>query len=483
MSLTKRTTSASMQLTLSNGLVRMASILTMPILTRLLTPSAYGIAAMSGNFVALISVIGLAGIDMSYVRSYHSKSGPSGSKVEVFAWQWILIVGALFGAVLFLCWQPIARLLNLPNYLGGLLGGGIILSLVNTMSQARARLNNRYREMSVALFASSIGVIVISILVAYSWKQNELPLILAMLAGYGIPIIILGIPLPNKLCQSSYLSPSEKVSFVKIGLAGTITAPAYWLISSSDRWFLGYLMDSSSVGIYSMAYSVGIFGMMVNNALLSVWTTEAAKEFEYNPDNARNELGKTVNYIVAAYICVWVVVSALGGEIVRLLASSAFHDAAELIPFIAGAVLFHGIIHLFNTSLLLINRLVYAIRWWLIGGIISIALNILLIPSFGRLGAAVTQALTLGIIATGILYAAQKYYPLRLNWWRIVTCATLALVAVGFLQKAWNISPLNSILYKVPVLIFVLALIAQITLPMLFLMAKKRLRKMLKTGN
>lgn len=454
----------------------------MPILTRLLTPSAYGIAAMSGNFISLISVIGLAGIDMSYVRLYHSKSEPNGARIEIFAWQWILIVGVLLGGSLFLCWQPIARLLNLPTYLGGLLGGGIILSLINTMSQSRARLNNRYREMSLALVASSIGVIVISILVAFAWKQNEMPLILSMLAGYAISILILGTPLPSQLCQSSYMSSSDKVSFMKIGLAGTITAPTYWLISSSDRWFLGYFMDATSVGIYSMAYSVGIVGMMVNNALLAVWTTEAAKEFEYNADNATNTLGKTANYIVAAYISVWLVVSAFGGEIVRLLATSDFHNAAELIPFIAGAVFFHGIIHLFNSSLLLINRLAYAIRWWLIGGIISIVLNIILIPTFGRLGAAVTQVVTIGIIATGILYAAQKNYPLHLNWVRIIACATLALVASVILQRAWDISPLHSILFKIPVVIFVLGFIAQITLPMLFSMVTKRLRKMLKSA-
>jgi O-antigen/teichoic acid export membrane protein len=357
---------------------------------------------MAGNFIALISVIGLAGVDMSYVRSYHSKSGSSGSAIEVFAWKWVLIAGAFLGALLFLCWQPIARLLNLPHYLGGLLGGGIILSLVNTMSQARARLNNRYRTMSVALIASSIGSIVISILVAYGWRQDELPLILSMLMGYAITILILGIPLPNRLCQPSNMSTSKKLNFLKIGLAGTITAPAYWLISSSDRWFLGYLMDSSSVGIYSMAYSVGILGMMVNNAVLSVWTSEAAKEFEYNVENACDVLGKTANYIVAAYMSVWIVVSAIGGDIVRLLAAPAFHDAAGLIPFIAGAVFFHGLIHLFNSNLLLVGRLEYAIRWWFVGAIISISLNIILIPSLGGLGAAVTQAVTMGIISQSL---------------------------------------------------------------------------------
>jgi O-antigen/teichoic acid export membrane protein len=77
MTFTRRLISATTQLTLSNGVVRLLSIVTMPILTALLSPQAYGVAALAGTVISLVSVFGLAGVDMSYARAYHSSQQPA----------------------------------------------------------------------------------------------------------------------------------------------------------------------------------------------------------------------------------------------------------------------------------------------------------------------------------------------------------------------------------------------------------------------
>src|SRR5438477_9627948 len=95
MTLTHRLISGTTLFTLSNGVVRLLSIVTMPILTSLLSPHAYGVAALAGTVISLVSVLGLAGIDMSYSRAYHSAQPPSGVSVEHYCWRF-----ATFGALL-----------------------------------------------------------------------------------------------------------------------------------------------------------------------------------------------------------------------------------------------------------------------------------------------------------------------------------------------------------------------------------------------
>ena len=80
MTFSQRVISGASQLTLSNGAVRLLSMVSMPILTRLLSPQAYGNAALAGTIISLMSVFALAGIDMSYTRAYHSAQPPSGVK-------------------------------------------------------------------------------------------------------------------------------------------------------------------------------------------------------------------------------------------------------------------------------------------------------------------------------------------------------------------------------------------------------------------
>ena len=55
MSLASRVATGSMMLTMSNVVARMLSLLTIPLLTSLLTPNAYGAAAMVVTLVGLLS--------------------------------------------------------------------------------------------------------------------------------------------------------------------------------------------------------------------------------------------------------------------------------------------------------------------------------------------------------------------------------------------------------------------------------------------
>ena len=97
-SMTRTLISGTSQLMLSIGVVRLLSIVTMPILTSLLSPQAYGVAALAGTVISLVSVFALAGIDMSYARAYDSAQPPSGADVEHYCWRFA-ILGALLASV------------------------------------------------------------------------------------------------------------------------------------------------------------------------------------------------------------------------------------------------------------------------------------------------------------------------------------------------------------------------------------------------
>ncbi len=179
MSIVKRVALGTAQLTLSNVFVRLLSLVTMPVLTHLLEPSAYGTAAMATTLISLISVFVLAGADVSYIRAYHSEKPPSGRAVEALTWRYSLgasIVAAILSAT---CWRPISDALMLPRYAGPLIAAGIILSVGMTMAVARARLRGRHRAMSLATVISGLGATAIAIVIAYSGQRNEFPLTIA----------------------------------------------------------------------------------------------------------------------------------------------------------------------------------------------------------------------------------------------------------------------------------------------------------------
>ncbi|MGD9211994.1 MAG: lipopolysaccharide biosynthesis protein [Desulfobacteraceae bacterium] len=452
MSLGRQIASATFQLSLSRLIVRSISLVTMPVLTRLLSPDAYGTSAMAGTMISLISVVTLVGMDMSYARAYYSQSSPSGETVELFVWRFAIGSALLTASIFAIIWSLfISKKMALPSYLSSLLGIGILLCITNSMAKTRARLNNRYRAMAISNVIAGLVAAGVSLGVALWWRRNELPLILSMVIVYLVPVIVLGIPNLGKLLQKSKLNKEEKLKIIKIGIAGSVTAPMYWVLSSLDRWFIGYFESTASVGIYSMGCNVGIMGMVVNNAVNSVWLTEASKLYETEPNNARIQLGRLAELLITGYAIVWLAITAAGGDVIRLLASSKFHTACEVVPYIAAGVFFYGIYHLATTSLLLMKSLNYTLWWTLGGGGVSVLLNLIIVPELGRFGAAICQTISFAVIGSGVLYSAQKKYPLMLNWKRLILTILIVVFLGNIMHGNWSSSPAISLMLKFPI--------------------------------
>ena len=460
MTFTRRLVSATTQLTVSNGVVRLLSIVTIPILTALLSPQDYGVAALAGTLISLASVFGLAGIDMSYARTYHSAQPPSGVAVEHYCWRFAILgtlLTAVVGAVVW--WFFNRDSAELDRRLAILVALGIVLSVANTMAETRARLAGRYRAVAATILATGVIGAAASIAIAV-WRQDALALLLPMVLGNLIPVLLLGTPTIAGLAKPSVLTRSEGVALIKIGLAGIVTAPMYWLLSSSDRWFLQYYHGAEAVGIYSIGYSVAVVGMMVNSAVTTVWRFEAAREYEQDPARAQVILGQLLSRLAALMAILWLIVAAAGGDIVRWLADKRFHAAADYVPYIAGGVFFAGVLHLANTGLLLAKQLNWTALWWLAGGLLCTLLNLALVPRYGGVGAAVTQSASFGLISVAILATSQAKFRLHLVWSRLAATMLVVLVTGIFLAPPWHGTAPYSLLMKLPIGIAVALIVA-----------------------
>jgi O-antigen/teichoic acid export membrane protein len=453
-------------LTLSNGVVRLLSIVSTPILTSLLSPQAYGVAALVGTAISLVPTFAFAGIDMSYARAYHSAQPPSGAIVERYCWRFA-ILGALLSAVLgaVAWWFYNRNSIDQDGRLATLVALGIIFSVLHTMAQTRARLAGRYRAITLATIATGIISLSASIGIAVIWRQDALALLLPMLLGYLVPVVMLGAPSITDLARPSGLTRNESAALIKIGLAGIVTAPMYWLLSSSDRWFLQHYHGAEAVGIYSIGYSVAIIGMMFNNAIMSVWLPEAAREYEQDPAGAQVTLGRLMASLVALMALIWLAVAAAGGDTVRWLANERFHSGADYVPYIAGGVFFYGVLHLANTGLLLAKQLNWAALWWLAGGLVCTLLNLALVPKYGGVGAAVTQSASFGLISLAIFATSQAKCRLQLDWSRLTTVMLIILPAGIWLAPPWHGTAPLSLLMKLPVGIAVALTVAWLMEP------------------
>jgi O-antigen/teichoic acid export membrane protein len=465
MGIVKKVFGASAAIILSNGLNRLFAILAAPILTRVLGPTPYGVMALVGTATSLASTFSLFGIDMGYVRFYFSKANTTSQAVEKFCWRYAILSSVTVGILSIFLWQV---LLDKPydNFLiAFIVGLTIILLVANTMSQTGARLREKYRRIGLAIIASGITATLTTILLATLWRADEWPLLIGFTLGVLMSVAITGFPKRNSLTRPSGLTAREKWSIVKLGLPGLVTGTMYWILSSSDRWFLKHFWGEQVVGIYSFAYNVAMIGIIVNSAIVLTWFPESIKAYENDSERAPAVLGDVWGGLALLLCLVWLMVASLGGDAILFLADSRFHSGTVYIPWVAGGVYFYGMAQLANTGLLISKNMKPAAQLWLVGVILNLISNYFVIRAWGAYGAAIINCLSFAFIYFGVMWKSMRYYKMDLKWGKLLVAAVVIFVCGVLMSPAWHSYPLVSICLKLPICFGISICLIWLTVP------------------
>lgn len=465
MGIVKKVFSASAIIVLASGLTRLFTLLSAPVLTRLLGPAPYGTMALVGTAITFASTLSLLGMDMSYARYYFSKEKETGQSVEQFCWRYTIFssIGVGILAALF-WWFMFEKSIN-NSLIALMVGFASILFVVNTMSQTWARLRERYNRIGLAIIISGLVTTVSSIILAVVWRKDEWPLLIGFAVGILINIIVIGIPRSNLLLKASGLALREKWPIIKLGLPGVITASMYWVMSCSDRWFLKYFIGKEIVGIYSFAYSVAIIGQIVNTAIILTWIPESIRTYEGNTEGVTSILGEVWGGLALSLSLVWLFVTSAGGDIIRFMAHSRFHPGAAYVPWIAGGVYFYGMSILATSGLLIAKNMKPAAGFWFMGGVVNILLNYFVIRKWGAYGAAVVNCLSFGLVYLGVMWKSLKLFRLDLAWEKLSGAGLFVLISGAFMSQPWHHYPLASLSFKLPVCILISLFLIRVIVP------------------
>jgi O-antigen/teichoic acid export membrane protein len=480
MSFAKKVVGGTAVITLSGIGSRLLSFITVPILTPLLGPEPYGLAALVGTAVSIGGILGLLGIDMAYARYFLGESQEHRFPVERFCWRFAAAESLFSSLVIALIWLGWGgRLAHGSTWLPLYCAGAIFFSSTVIMATTRIRLQGGYNMVAVGQLGAALISAAISIAIALFWRRDVWALLLGVIGGSLANMAILGLPSAGSWLKPARLDKQMRLKILNLGLAGSVTAPMYWVITSADRWFISAWRNTSEVGVYSVAVSLGMIGAMLNSSLTLTWFPEISRLYGEQGKDALPNIGRLWERMVAGLAIVWVAIAASGGDVLRLLASQKFHSGAALIPWIAGGVFFYGVSSMSNTSLFLGDKMKYAAVSWTAGGGVNLILNMILVPKFGTFGAAMVNCVTFVLISIITLFIAQKTMSIPISGRRIFLVAALSLLAGSLMSAQWSKVPLESIAYKVPFGILYMAVIVRWAAPDWFSMSLRQCRKVL----
>jgi O-antigen/teichoic acid export membrane protein len=192
---------------------------------------------------------------------------------------------------------------------------------------------------------------------------------------------------------------------------------------SSDVMMLGYFHDTESIASYQVILPLAHLNTIVLSSFGLLFTPLAARLFARSDYSAINNLyWRTAIWLGILSFPIFAITFTMAEPLTQLFYGSRYEDSWVYLQILSISYYFHAMLGFNGLTLKVLGKLRYIVTINILAAVINIMLNLLLIPSYGALGACVATGISLVIhnilkqaglrLATGINVFETQYIPL-----------------------------------------------------------------------
>ncbi|MDO9276899.1 MAG: oligosaccharide flippase family protein [Lutibacter sp.] len=188
---------------------------------------------------------------------------------------------------------------------------------------------------------------------------------------------------------------------------------AYVINENLDKYLIGQMMDKTAMGIYSACYKLAIF----MNLYIMAFRLGAEPFFFNHSDHkdARETYARILNYFIIVGALVFVGIVVFLDAIKQLFINEQYWDAIMIVPIVLLANLFLGIYHNLSVWYKLTDKTSYGMLFSIVGAIITVIINVALIPVIGYIASAWATLFAYGSMMVLSYFIGDKHYPVPYN--------------------------------------------------------------------
>lgn len=395
----------------ANLLQALSAIILLPILTKNISISDYGIWVQINVTTSLIPALALFGLPLSMVRFLPSLKEKKEIRSVLYPMVFIMLsVSFALCGIIFLQSRFLASVFfNGDVMIVQGLSLIVFLECLNTITESYFRAMQQIKRYTIF---KSLKISLNIVLVAYF-----------VMFGYGIYGAILGFLIT---VASSFLITGTAI-ILDVGIAvpkfnnirdyiafGLPTVPANmssWVVSYIDRYVIGLMLGTAAVGYYSpgnvLGNMMGIFMTPVSFLLPAV----LSKCYdEHDIAEVKTIMNYAMKYFLVLAIPSAFGLSLLSKSILTVLSTPEIASRGYLItPFTSLSALFLGAYAVTSQIIALEKKTQITGAIWILAAILDLGLNLILVRHIGILGAAITNLLVFGFTFVITTYYANKY--------------------------------------------------------------------------
>ena len=408
----------------------------LPVYSRYLTPSEYGILAVTSvaiNFVAALVSLGMSSGLIRFYFTYTEKKDKD--QVVVSSLIFSFLASVVFAAVLWLFSHPVSSVLF------GFDKGELYLKLILLIAVADTGIANclavlraeerpaTYSVMTVLRLVLTFSLNIVFVVVL---KRNVQGILEAeLISGVLCYATALSIAARGKAFSFSWAKTKQMLSFGVPLVPGNV---ASLVITLSDRYFLKHFATLEDVGLYSVGFRIA--------AALRIGFIEPFRiawppyMFSVVDKPDAREIYKNV-LVYFTFVCVWagLLLSAFAREALIVLATPAYYSGYKVVPLLVFSHILLGMCSILVAGIQISNKTKYASYSFIVAAGVSLGMNFLLVPRFGMMGAAVASVTAYSVLNFLYFAISQRFYYIAHEFRRIVLIFTagIAIYALAVL--------------------------------------------------
>lgn len=227
----------------------------------------------------------------------------------------------------------------------------------------------------------------------------------------------------------------------------------WWLINASSRFFIFSFVGLSANGLFAVASKIPSLLGIVAEIFSQAWQLSAVEEYER--ENETNFYSQVFKYYLIILMTGVMIILVTIKPLVSYIFAAEYYESWKIIPFLLLGVLFSSLSGFLGAFYIASKETKGVFKTSVYGGIISLVLNLILIPNFGLIGAAISSMCSFFCMFILRYKDSQKYVSITIN--KKTFCVSFGLIILQIISLYLNLGTAKELVIG---LIFIIIIFA-----------------------
>lgn len=413
---------------------RAISIIMLPVYTRYLTTTDYGVLQLLSMTTDIASILLTAGM-ASGMQRFYFKAETEEEKHTVVASTFVLQVGlAVAGSALIFMlagtiWE---RILGFEGQIVmiQIVALDFTLAILSSVPLLYVQTLHRAEFFVRVTLLKLVLQLSLNILFVVGFKWGATGIITSTAIANGIVGVCLVIWLFRQIAFRVNRSTINDLR--RFGVPNQITFGGAFIMTFGDRFFLQASSGVSTVGLYGMAYQFGfILHQVTATPFLQAWNPVRHELLK------QSEADRSSHYKQGFFYFSLILVSGATGlalfiqPIFRVLTTPSFYDAAYLVPAILAAYVCQAWMDAIRFGIDVSEKTKYYTYATWISVALIIGLYAMLIPRFGGHGAGIATLIAFMLRMLLVGHFSNRLWYIDYGWQRVMSLVIPSLLSIA----------------------------------------------------